>query len=57
MNRDSTGEGSPSTQEKGDSSIFWGDNQGPVVMVWDGMLLGEQESAKKIIADENDWVI
>ena len=57
MNRDSTGEGSPPTQEKGDSSIFWGDNQGPVVMVWDGMLLGEQESAKKIIADENDWII
>ena len=37
MNRDSTGEGSPSTQEKGDSSIFWGDNQGPGVTVWDDM--------------------
>jgi hypothetical protein len=26
-------------------------------MVWDGMLPGEQESAKKIITDENDWII
>ena len=26
-------------------------------MVWDGMLPGEQESVKKIIADENDWII
>ena len=26
-------------------------------MVWDGMLPGEQESAKKIIRDENDWII
>ena len=33
------------------------DNQGPVVIVWDGMLPGEQESAKKIIVDENDWII
>jgi hypothetical protein len=40
----------------GNSSIFWGDNQGPVVMVWDGVLPGE-ESAKKIIRDEDDWII
>ncbi len=26
-------------------------------LVWDVMLPGEQESAKKIIADENDWII
>jgi hypothetical protein len=26
-------------------------------VVWDGMLPGEQESVKKIIADENDWII
>jgi hypothetical protein len=26
-------------------------------MVWDGMPPGKQESAKKIIADENDWII
>jgi hypothetical protein len=56
MNRDTTGEGSVPNQEERDSPIFWGDNQGPVVMVWDGMLPGEQESAKKI-TDENDWII
>jgi len=44
-------------QEERDSPIFWGDNQGPMVMVWDGMLPGEQESAKKIITDEKDWII
>ena len=44
-----------SGQEERDSPIFWGDNQGPVVMVWDVMLPGEQESAKKIITDEKDW--
>jgi hypothetical protein len=26
-------------------------------MVWDGMLPGEQEKAKKIISDEKDWII
>jgi hypothetical protein len=26
-------------------------------MVWDGMLPGEQESAKKTIRDEEDWII
>ena len=35
------------TQGEGNSSIFWDDNQGPVVMVWDGILPGEQESAKE----------
>jgi hypothetical protein len=33
MNRDTTGEGSVPYQEERDSPIFWGDNQGPVVMV------------------------
>jgi hypothetical protein len=51
--RNMGGEGSSSTQGEGNSSIFWGDNQGPVVMVWDGMLPGEQESAKKIITEES----
>ena len=50
-------EGTSPTQGEGNSSIFWGDNQGPVVIVWDGMLPGEQESAKKIITDEDDWII
>ena len=44
-------------QGEGNSSIVWGDNQGPVVMVWDGMLPGEQENAKKIITDEDYWII
>jgi hypothetical protein len=26
-------------------------------MVWDGMLPGEQENAKKIVSDEDDWII
>ena len=57
VNRIRTGEGYTSKQEEGDSAIFWGDNQGPVVMVWDGMLSGEQESAKRIITEEDDWII
>jgi hypothetical protein len=55
--RDIEYEGPSPTQGEGNSSIFWGDNQGPVVMVWDGMFPGEQESAKKIISDEDDWII
>ncbi len=55
--RDMGCEGTSPTQREGNSSIFWGDNQGPVVMVWDGMLPGEQESVKKIISDEDDWII
>ena len=50
-------EGSSSTQDEGDATIFWGDDQGPVVMVWDGMLPGEQERAKTIINGEKDWII
>ncbi len=34
-NKDTTGEGSVPNQEERGSPIFWGDNQGPVVMVWD----------------------
>ena len=56
-NRDNMDEGSGPHQVELDAPIFWGDNHGPVVMVWDGMLPGEQESAKKIITDEKDWVI
>jgi hypothetical protein len=55
--RDMGDEGSSSTEGEGNSSIFWVDNQEPVVMVWDGILPGEQESAKKIITDEDDWII
>jgi hypothetical protein len=50
-------EGAVPDAEERDPSVFWGDNKGPVVMVWDGMLPGEQESAKKIITEENDWII
>ena len=51
------GQEGPLTQGEGDSTIFWGDDQGLVVMVWDGMLPGEQERAKKIISGEEDWII
>ncbi len=57
MNRDTTDDGSSPNQEERDSPIFWGNNQGPVVMVWDGMLPREQESAKTIITDDKDWII
>jgi hypothetical protein len=50
-------EGPSPTQGEENSSILWGDNQGPVVMVWDGMFPGEQETAEKIIHGENDWII
>jgi ribonuclease HI len=56
-NKNTTGEGSVPNQEERGSPIFWGDNQGPVVMVWDGMLPGEQERAKTIIAGDDDWII
>jgi hypothetical protein len=57
-NRDNMEEGSGPHQAEPDTPIFWGDNHGPVVMVWDGMLPGEQESVKRIITDdEKDWVI
>ena len=51
VNRIRTGEGSTPKQEEGNSAIFRGDNQGPVVMVWDRMLSGEQESAKRSSTD------
>jgi hypothetical protein len=50
-------EGSSPTQDEGDATIFWTDDQGPVVMVWDGMLPGEQERDKTIISGEKDWII
>ena len=39
-------EGSSPTQDEGGDTVYWGDDQGPVVMVWDGMLPGEQERKK-----------
>ena len=56
-NQDTMDEGAVPDADERDPSVFWGDNKGPVVMVWDGMLPGEQESAKKIITEENDWII
>jgi ribonuclease HI len=56
-NKDTMDEGAASDTDERDPSVFWGDNKGPVVMVWDGMLPGEQETAKKIITGENDWII
>ena len=50
-------EGSSPTQVDGGATVYWGDDQGPVVMVWDGMLPGEQERAKTIICGEKDWII
>ena len=39
------------------ATVYWGNDQGPVVMVWDGMLPGEQERAKTIISGAKDWII
>ncbi len=50
-------EGSSPTQDEGGATVYWGDDQGPVVMVWDGMLPGDQEKTKTIISDEKDWII
>ena len=50
-------EGSSPTLDEGGATVYWGDDQGPVVMVWDGMIPGEQEKAKTIISDEKDWII
>ena len=50
-------EGSSPTQVDGGATVYWGDDQGPVVMVWDGMLPGEQERAKTIISGAKDWII
>jgi hypothetical protein len=52
-------EGSSSTRGEGNLPIyldFWDDNQGLVVMVWDGMFPGAQDNAKKIVSDEDDWI-
>jgi hypothetical protein len=41
---DEVREGSPQSQRLDDSSIFWDENQGPVVMVWNDMIpIGESE--------------
>ncbi len=50
-------EGSSPTQGEVDATVYWGDDQGPVVMVWDGMVPGEQERAKTIISGVKDWII
>ncbi len=36
-NQDTMDEGAVSDAEERDRSVFWGDNKGPVVMVWDGL--------------------
>ena len=55
--RESEDEGPSPTQDEGDTTVFWGDDQGPVLMVWDGMLPGEQERVKTIITGEEDWIV
>ncbi len=52
-NKDTMDEGAASDTEERDPSVFWGDNKGPVVMVWDGMLPGEQESTTGLSGESN----
>ena len=48
---DGGGEGSPPLRDskKMTATIFWGDDEGPVVMVWDGMTQEEQVREKTVI--------
>ena len=56
---DGGGEGSPPLRDskKMTTTIFWGDDEGSVVMVWDGMTQEEQVLAKTVIREEMDGVI
>ena len=51
-------EGFPLVRDMGKlaPTVFWGDDEGPTVMVWDGILPEEQEIVK-VIREENDWII
>jgi hypothetical protein len=39
------------------TTVFWGNDEGPAVMVWVGMTQDEQVTAKTAISGEKDWVI
>ena len=39
------------------TTVFSGDDQGPVVMVWDGMTQEEQLIARTVMSRQKDWVI
>ena len=56
---DGEDEGSPLPRdsEATTTTVFWGDDEGPVVMVWDGMTQEEQVIAQTVISGEKDWVI
>ncbi len=56
---DGGGEGSLPFRDskKMTATIFWGDDKGPAVMVWDDMTKEEQVLAKTVIREEKDWVI
>jgi len=56
---DGEDEGSPPPRdsEATTTTVFWGDDEGPVVMVWDGMTQEEQVIAQTVISGEKDWVI
>ena len=49
---DTIQEGSLQIQGVSTSTIFWDDDQGPLVMVWDGMLPEEQERTRRVIVWE-----
>jgi hypothetical protein len=56
---DGEDEGSPPPRdsEETTTTVFWSDDEGPVVMVWDGMTQEEQVIAQTVISGEKDWVI
>jgi hypothetical protein len=56
---DGEDEGSPPSRdsEETTTTVFWGDDEGPVVMVWDDMTQEVQVIAQTVISGEKDWVI
>jgi hypothetical protein len=47
----------PRDSEETTNTVFWGDDEGPLVMVWDGMTQEEQVIAQTVISGEKDWII
>ncbi len=56
---DGEGEGSPPPRDTEETltTVFWGDDEGSVVMVWDDMTQEEQVIVQTVISGEKNWVI
>ncbi len=47
----------PRDSEATTSTVFWGEDEGPVVMVWDDMTQEEQVISQTVISGGKDWVV